>query len=87
MCNTDPNNTKAGKEYEVKPQYEELSKQLNMQHAIINAMKCMRAIKRNDDASLTRYSRNLKCATSDFLILALRLVYETTTLYFYATNS
>ncbi|KZV25570.1 hypothetical protein F511_31154 [Dorcoceras hygrometricum] len=31
--------------YEVKPQYEELSKQLIMQHAIINAMKCMRAIK------------------------------------------
>ncbi|KZV46758.1 hypothetical protein F511_36083 [Dorcoceras hygrometricum] len=30
--------------------------------------------KRNDDASLTRYSRNLKCATTDFLILALRLV-------------
>ncbi|KZT75833.1 hypothetical protein F511_47142 [Dorcoceras hygrometricum] len=28
----------------------------------------------NDDASLTRYSRNLKCATTDFLILALRLV-------------
>ncbi|KZV40357.1 hypothetical protein F511_01679 [Dorcoceras hygrometricum] len=32
-------------EYEVKPQYEELSKQLIMQNAIINAMKCMRAIK------------------------------------------
>ncbi|KZV13756.1 hypothetical protein F511_45083 [Dorcoceras hygrometricum] len=31
--------------YEVKPQYEELSKQLIMQHAIINAIKCMRAIK------------------------------------------
>ncbi|KZV16852.1 eukaryotic translation initiation factor 4G-like [Dorcoceras hygrometricum] len=46
MGNTDPNNTKAGKKkYEVKPQYEELSKQLIMQHAIINAMKCMRAIK------------------------------------------
>ncbi|KZV34424.1 pentatricopeptide repeat-containing protein mitochondrial-like [Dorcoceras hygrometricum] len=31
--------------YEVKPQYEELSKHLIMQHAIINAMKCMGAIK------------------------------------------
>ncbi|KZV35327.1 hypothetical protein F511_40493 [Dorcoceras hygrometricum] len=31
--------------YEVKPQYEELSKQLIMQHAIINDMKCMSAIK------------------------------------------
>ncbi|KZV23658.1 mediator-associated protein 1-like [Dorcoceras hygrometricum] len=31
--------------YEIKPQYEELSKQLIMQHAIIDAMKCMRAIK------------------------------------------
>ncbi|KZV55821.1 hypothetical protein F511_20886 [Dorcoceras hygrometricum] len=31
--------------YEVKPQYEELSKQLIIQHAIINAMKCMRDIK------------------------------------------
>ncbi|KZV24691.1 hypothetical protein F511_20812 [Dorcoceras hygrometricum] len=30
--------------------------------------------KRNDDASLTRYSRNLKCATNDFLALALRLI-------------
>ncbi|KZV19935.1 anthraniloyl-CoA:methanol acyltransferase-like [Dorcoceras hygrometricum] len=45
MGNTDPNNTKAGNKYEVKPQYEELSKQLIMQHAIIDAMKCMRAIK------------------------------------------
>ncbi|KZV51721.1 inactive leucine-rich repeat receptor-like protein kinase-like [Dorcoceras hygrometricum] len=36
---------KQEKKYEVKPQYEELSKQLIMQHAIINAMKCMRAIK------------------------------------------
>ncbi|KZV55237.1 hypothetical protein F511_26644 [Dorcoceras hygrometricum] len=31
--------------YEVKPQYKELSKQLIMQHAINNAMKCMKAIK------------------------------------------
>ncbi|KZV24711.1 hypothetical protein F511_36061 [Dorcoceras hygrometricum] len=45
MGNTDLNNTKQEKEYEVKPQYEELSKQLIMQHAIINSMKCMRAIK------------------------------------------
>ncbi|KZV25129.1 hypothetical protein F511_40336 [Dorcoceras hygrometricum] len=49
MGNADPNNTKQENKYEVKPQYEELSKQLNMQHAIINAimnaMKCMRAIK------------------------------------------
>ncbi|KZV18395.1 hypothetical protein F511_25116 [Dorcoceras hygrometricum] len=43
--NTDPNNTKVGNKYEVKPQYEAISKQLIMQHAIINAMKCMRAIK------------------------------------------
>ncbi|KZV33411.1 interactor of constitutive active ROPs 4-like [Dorcoceras hygrometricum] len=45
MGNTDPNNTKQENKYEVKPQYEELSKQKIMQHAIINAMKCMRAIK------------------------------------------
>ncbi|KZV19173.1 translocase of chloroplast 90, chloroplastic [Dorcoceras hygrometricum] len=31
--------------YEVKPQYEELSKQLNMQHAINQCYECMRAIK------------------------------------------
>ncbi|KZV36015.1 hypothetical protein F511_33400 [Dorcoceras hygrometricum] len=36
---------KREKKYEVKPQYEELSKQLIMQHAIINAMKCMRVVK------------------------------------------
>ncbi|KZV33492.1 putative serine/threonine-protein kinase NAK [Dorcoceras hygrometricum] len=40
-----PKQHKAGKQYEVKPQYEELSKQLIKQHTIINAMKCMRAIK------------------------------------------
>ncbi|KZV23094.1 WPP domain-interacting protein 2-like [Dorcoceras hygrometricum] len=45
MGNTDPNNTKQEIKYEVKPQYEELSKQLIMQHAIIDAMNCMRAIK------------------------------------------
>ncbi|KZV56637.1 hypothetical protein F511_02136 [Dorcoceras hygrometricum] len=45
MGNTDPTTQKQEKKYEVKPQYEELSKQLIMQHAIINAMKCMRAIK------------------------------------------
>ncbi|KZV56774.1 hypothetical protein F511_19168 [Dorcoceras hygrometricum] len=31
--------------YEVKPQYEEISKQLNMQHAINQCYECMRAIK------------------------------------------
>ncbi|KZV56791.1 AT-rich interactive domain-containing protein 4-like [Dorcoceras hygrometricum] len=45
MGNTDPNNTKKENKYDVKPQYEELSKQLVMQHDIIDAMKCMRAIK------------------------------------------
>ncbi|KZV51353.1 TMV resistance protein N-like [Dorcoceras hygrometricum] len=45
MGNTDPNNTKQENKYEVKPQYEELSKQLIMQHAIIDSMKSMRAIK------------------------------------------
>ncbi|KZV49541.1 hypothetical protein F511_25140 [Dorcoceras hygrometricum] len=45
MGNTEPNNTKQENKYEVKPQYEELSKQLIMQHAIINSIKCMRAIK------------------------------------------
>ncbi|KZV58686.1 mediator-associated protein 1-like [Dorcoceras hygrometricum] len=43
--NTDPNNTKQENKYEVKPQYEELSKQLNMQHTINQCYKCMRAIK------------------------------------------
>ncbi|KZV17241.1 hypothetical protein F511_20772 [Dorcoceras hygrometricum] len=45
MGNADPNNTKAENKYEVKPQYEELSKQLNMQHAINQCYECMRAIK------------------------------------------
>ncbi|KZV41869.1 hypothetical protein F511_16813 [Dorcoceras hygrometricum] len=45
MGNTDPNNTKQENKDEVKPQYKELSKQLIMQHAIIDVMKCMRAIK------------------------------------------
>ncbi|KZV46642.1 hypothetical protein F511_12956 [Dorcoceras hygrometricum] len=45
MGNTDPNNKKQENKYEFKPQYEELSKQLIMQHAIIDAMKCMRTIK------------------------------------------
>ncbi|KZV53493.1 membrane-bound transcription factor site-1 protease-like [Dorcoceras hygrometricum] len=36
---------KAGNTYEVKPQYEELSKQINMQHAINQCYECMRAIK------------------------------------------
>ncbi|KZV23430.1 hypothetical protein F511_36088 [Dorcoceras hygrometricum] len=40
-----PNNTKQENKYEVKPQYEELSKQLNMKHAINQCYECMRAIK------------------------------------------
>ncbi|KZV26447.1 hypothetical protein F511_37178 [Dorcoceras hygrometricum] len=44
MGNTDPNNTKQENKYEVKPQYEELSKQLIMRHAI-SQYECMRAIK------------------------------------------
>ncbi|KZV53069.1 hypothetical protein F511_03982 [Dorcoceras hygrometricum] len=43
--NIDPNNTKQENKYEVKPQYEELSKQLNKQHAINQCYECMRAIK------------------------------------------
>ncbi|KZV33705.1 pentatricopeptide repeat-containing protein mitochondrial [Dorcoceras hygrometricum] len=45
MGNTDPNKTKAGNKYEVKPQYEELSKQINMQHAINQCYECMRLSK------------------------------------------
>ncbi|KZV29670.1 hypothetical protein F511_15478 [Dorcoceras hygrometricum] len=45
MGNKDPNKTKAGNKYEVKPQYEELSKQINMQHAINQCYECMRAAK------------------------------------------
>ncbi|KZV19840.1 hypothetical protein F511_34448 [Dorcoceras hygrometricum] len=45
MGNADPNNIKAGNKHEVKPQYEELSKQLNMQHAINQCYECMRPIK------------------------------------------
>ncbi|KZV50575.1 hypothetical protein F511_25297 [Dorcoceras hygrometricum] len=45
MGNADPNKTKAGNKYEVKPQYEELSKQINMQHAINQRYECMRAAK------------------------------------------
>ncbi|KZV58434.1 hypothetical protein F511_30706 [Dorcoceras hygrometricum] len=44
-CLSTQTTQKQEKKYEVKPQYEELSKQLIMQHAIINAMKCMRDIK------------------------------------------
>ncbi|KZV55634.1 hypothetical protein F511_27314 [Dorcoceras hygrometricum] len=40
-----PNKTKAGNKYEVKPQYEELSKQINMQHAINQCYECMRLSK------------------------------------------
>ncbi|KZV20523.1 NAC domain-containing protein 67-like [Dorcoceras hygrometricum] len=42
MGNTDPNKTKAGNKYEVKPQYEELSKQVNMKHATNQCYECMR---------------------------------------------
>ncbi|KZV54701.1 hypothetical protein F511_05082 [Dorcoceras hygrometricum] len=45
MGNADPNKTKAGNKYEVKPQYEELSKQINMQHAIKQCYECMRLSK------------------------------------------
>ncbi|KZV48846.1 hypothetical protein F511_19303 [Dorcoceras hygrometricum] len=45
MGNADPNKTKAGNKYEVKPQYEELSKKINMQHAINQCYECMRAAK------------------------------------------
>ncbi|KZV27819.1 hypothetical protein F511_38005 [Dorcoceras hygrometricum] len=45
MGNTDPNKTKAGNKYEVKPQYEELSKQINMQHAKNQCYECMRLSK------------------------------------------
>ncbi|KZV38937.1 hypothetical protein F511_17013 [Dorcoceras hygrometricum] len=45
MGNVDPNKTKAGNKYEVKPQYEELSKQINMHHAINQCYECMRAAK------------------------------------------
>ncbi|KZV20364.1 scopoletin glucosyltransferase [Dorcoceras hygrometricum] len=41
MGNTDPNKTKVGNKYEVKPHYEELSKQINMQHAINQCYECM----------------------------------------------
>ncbi|KZV31860.1 patatin-like protein 2 [Dorcoceras hygrometricum] len=39
--NTDPNKTKAGNKYEVKPQYEELSNSYACNMLTINAMKCM----------------------------------------------
>ncbi|KZV16164.1 hypothetical protein F511_44219 [Dorcoceras hygrometricum] len=42
---SDPHKTKARNKYEVKPQYEELSKQINMQHAINQCYECMRAAK------------------------------------------
>ncbi|KZV57451.1 mediator-associated protein 1-like [Dorcoceras hygrometricum] len=44
MGNTETTQKQENK-YEVKPQYEELSKQLNMQHAINQCYECMRAIK------------------------------------------
>ncbi|KZV29355.1 hypothetical protein F511_30348 [Dorcoceras hygrometricum] len=45
MGNADPHKTKAGNKYEVKPQYEERTKQINMQHAINQCYECMRAAK------------------------------------------
>ncbi|KZV49843.1 hypothetical protein F511_42598 [Dorcoceras hygrometricum] len=45
MGNADPNKTKAGNKYEVKPQYEERTKQINMQHAINQCYECMRLSK------------------------------------------
>ncbi|KZV22942.1 hypothetical protein F511_13012 [Dorcoceras hygrometricum] len=45
MGDTDPRHKIRKTEYEVKPQYEELSKQLNMQHAINQCYECMKAIK------------------------------------------
>ncbi|KZV54116.1 flotillin-like protein 1 [Dorcoceras hygrometricum] len=45
MGNADPNKTKAGNKYEVKPQYEELSKQINMQHATNQCYEFMRLSK------------------------------------------
>ncbi|KZV17655.1 mediator-associated protein 1-like [Dorcoceras hygrometricum] len=48
MGNTDPKRKSKKNKYEVKPQYEELSKQLNMQHAINQCYECMRAIKESD---------------------------------------
>ncbi|KZV32059.1 hypothetical protein F511_31340 [Dorcoceras hygrometricum] len=41
MGNTDPNKTKEGNKYEVKPQYEELSNSYACNMLTINAMKCM----------------------------------------------
>ncbi|KZV07022.1 hypothetical protein F511_45496 [Dorcoceras hygrometricum] len=45
---TDPRHKSRKTKYEVKPQYEELSKQLNMQHAINQCYECMKAIKESD---------------------------------------
>ncbi|KZV13939.1 BRCT domain-containing protein [Dorcoceras hygrometricum] len=45
MGNTDPRHKSRKTKYEFKPQYEELSKQLNMQHAINQCYECMRAVK------------------------------------------
>ncbi|KZV41488.1 tetrahydrocannabinolic acid synthase-like [Dorcoceras hygrometricum] len=43
MGNADPHKTKVGNKYEVKPQYEEQTKQINMQHAINQCNECMMA--------------------------------------------
>ncbi|KZV45871.1 mediator-associated protein 1-like [Dorcoceras hygrometricum] len=48
MGDTDARHKSRKTEYEVKPQYEELSKQLNMQHAINQCYECMKAIKESD---------------------------------------
>ncbi|KZV49534.1 hypothetical protein F511_28337 [Dorcoceras hygrometricum] len=51
MGDTYPRHKSRKTEYEVKPQYEELSKQLNMQHAINQCYECMKAIKESDSPS------------------------------------
>ncbi|KZV34210.1 kinesin-like calmodulin-binding protein [Dorcoceras hygrometricum] len=45
MGNADPATQKQENKFEVKPKYEELSKQLNMQHAMNQCYECMKAIK------------------------------------------
>ncbi|KZV41928.1 hypothetical protein F511_30205 [Dorcoceras hygrometricum] len=60
MGNTDPNNTKQENKFDVKTQYEELSKQLIMQHAINQCYERMRAIK---DRIARPVHRNIPAAT------------------------
>ncbi|KZV23516.1 hypothetical protein F511_35081 [Dorcoceras hygrometricum] len=63
MGNTDPDNTKQENKYEVKHQYEELIETANMQHAIINAMKCIRAIKDRIARPANQLANHLKRAS------------------------